>query len=524
MQQQLIEVQVFSVIVNSVIKFKLSRFIFLISLPAILQAGLCRADEINDFASLKKVIEDKNLASIAEVLPYLSESFRSRYALMFQSRSLHGSDFENPRVLLYGKDAKFIVSFNGAAEQKNYAALEISEFDEHRKEFQYREILFPEDMKTKGPVTFSSANPEKCAQCHGTPARPLWDTHPLWPGAYGERYLTPLSLTEQQGLTKFLAQQALHPRYKYLSHVETFTNKETFYPTAKTLYYGSAKESPNAELSKFLSRYNSERIIQIIQKMPNFEKYQYALLGSLSQECGGVENFMPFTWRPDFIKKYKDFESFTLSKNTEQQHLKQSRAISRELTSSGIMADLTSFRFLVETGLGISTSQWSPALETETYDFTAPQPIVTEMLNQLVASLGPSEKIAKSLFSLKQVSNNKKYCSYLTTKSIAALNSVTPSFSLPVVAVRPSLVQRCADCHQLGLVGPSIPFNQTKSLAALLSTGKYPHGTLLDEILFRISPNAGADRMPRGMNITESEQHELEKYFRALSLTEKKNP
>jgi hypothetical protein len=39
---------------------------------------------------------------------------------------------------------------------------------------------------------------------------------------------------------------------------------------------------------------------------------------------------------------------------------------------------------------------------------------------------------------------------------------------------------------------------------------------LLDEILYRLTPEAGADQMPRGLNINSDERHELEEYFLSL--------
>src|SRR5262249_19298254 len=146
---------------------------------------------------------------------------RSHYVLMFRSRSLHGSSFAHPRAILFDPEARFVVSFNGDAGQAGFTALETMEFDDSDKSFKFREITFPsfapyfapraealgaskgkpgagaqgaakgepsEARSANGGVNISHPNPPRCLRCHGEPARPVWDTHPEWPGAYGERY------------------------------------------------------------------------------------------------------------------------------------------------------------------------------------------------------------------------------------------------------------------------------------------------------------------------------------------------
>jgi hypothetical protein len=71
-------------------------------------------------------------------------------------------------------------------------------------------------------------------------------------------------------------------------------------------------------------------------------------------------------------------------------------------------------------------------------------------------------------------------------------------------------------CHT-GDVGPALPFARREALAPLLVAGNYPRGRLLDEILFRLSPVAGSDSMPRGLAIDDGQRRELEEYFLAVA-------
>ena len=78
------------------------------------------------------------------------------------------------------------------------------------------------------------------------------------------------------------------------------------------------------------------------------------------------------------------------------------------------------------------------------------------------------------------------------------------------------LVQQCAACHGSD-IAPALPFGDPTALAKRLFDGNYSHGRLLDEILFRLTPEAGAGRMPRGVAVDGAEQRELEEYFMNLA-------
>jgi hypothetical protein len=50
-------------------------------------------------------------------------------------------------------------------------------------------------------------------------------------------------------------------------------------------------------------------------------------------------------------------------------------------------------------------------------------------------------------------------------------------------------------------------------LTALLRAGHFAHGTLMDEIRWRLAPEAGAGRMPLGTNLNDAERDALLEYF-----------
>ena len=479
-----------------------------------------------DYAALRQLVEERRLDTIEQVLPLLPLGYRARYTLIFDSRSLHGSSFANPRALLYGDDARFIVSFNGEAAQAGYRALETMEFDPARKVFNYREILFP--AVSGEPVVFSRENPPKCLKCHTTPARPIWDSFPTWPGAYGEKYRAPLSSTEAAGLESLLGNWKTHPRYRHLVALDRYARPETFSPSARTRYENAETESPNTELTILLARQHLAAILAEVRSQTAFSRWQYALAAALDGGCGEVSHFIPDALLNRFNESWKAFQTRTGSANRRQAIFKALRMQPRgggyggAVSSDGVVEDLAAFRFVVEQGLGMSTRQWTMALEKDTYDFAMPGEARMELQRQFWEAFARDDPALAELRSLRQVSGGGKYCGRLEHLSREALeNAPVAGFAgadVPSVlkSDTPTALRLCIACHTQG-VGPALPFDRPELLSVALRNGTYPRGRLLDEIRFRLTAEAGARRMPRGVNLPEADIQALETWFGTIS-------
>lgn len=139
--------------------------------------------------------------TVFEALSTLKESkpkFFDYYTLFHTSHSLQKSSFSHPRAIVFGGDGKMVLTFNGDRRHDGYERLELMCFNEAESSFEFREITFPKEAKSVledltveqrsmpyvvSPINGSAAR--DCRQCHMSPARPNWDTYPLWPGAYG---------------------------------------------------------------------------------------------------------------------------------------------------------------------------------------------------------------------------------------------------------------------------------------------------------------------------------------------------
>lgn len=131
----------------------------------------------------------------------MSQSVTAK-ALMYNSRALHGTSFQNPRALIMYGLSDLVLAFNGHPEQHAYNLLEIMCYNRQVGEFQFRAIQF---LNEKGPgaaelsedeievsnsrFKMTKANPDSCKVCH-SPAgsnyiRPSWQTYLAWAGTYG---------------------------------------------------------------------------------------------------------------------------------------------------------------------------------------------------------------------------------------------------------------------------------------------------------------------------------------------------
>jgi hypothetical protein len=474
------------------------------------------------FDSLSQVIAERHVGSVEELLAALPEDLRTHYSLVFSSRSLQGASFEHPRAVLFGSNAQLILTFNGDPSQHGFEAVETMEFDAHANRFIFREITFSLDQ-TPPAARISEPNPARCVACHDHPARPIWDVPPAWPGVYGERYGAGLSTIELRGLRRFLAIQATHPRYRYLQGAAALADRDTYVSSSRATYNGESVEPPNARLSAQLATFNVRSILSELASQPGFASHL---------NCGAVADFYPPSLQPAIAADYKSYSKATAVADHSQSSAKTLRLGGRQTPYSGLAspAEFTELRYVAERALDVSTRHWTLAFERGSYDMSAPAGTVT-LEQALFAWLARTDPELQTVAAYRTFNADDAYCRHLkraSQLSIAAWlethaafapapdapNNAAPGHHAP--GSMPALVQQCAACHSSD-IAPVLPFGDPAALATRLLDGNYPHGRLLDEILFRLTPEAGTERMPRGVAIDAAEQRELEGYFMNLA-------
>jgi len=458
------------------------------------------------------LIERHDVQSVPELLATLPESLWSRYVLVRQSRSPQPATDQAPRAILFSEDAKLVVAFDGTSE-----SVDVMTFDDTTRAFSFREITFP-DVGGRTSMAMSEPNPARCRACHGTPARPIWDPYPLWPGTYGESDALPLPDEEQEQLARFAASRPSHPRYRFLRP----PRRETRAEGTERRYLGQVELSRNAELTSLLGALNATAVAAELRASPYFDQYRYALLAALIPRCGDVaEASLAQAGGPS--QTYASFEAETRRANANQEEATRYRArgqpLSRPPADDRAMIRL---RYVAEHALGVSARSWTLALEKGSFEFTSSPGRASSFEAQLFAAIAGSDERLVGLY--WQGSDTTLVCAYLGQHSRAAQRltaasspaaigraEVEASRDLPVAI----LLDQCASCHEQG-VGPPIPFHDRDALSDQLTARTRGGRSLLEEVRFRLEPRAGAGRMPLNLNPSEESRSRLLGYLVGL--------
>ncbi|WP_231103320.1 hypothetical protein, partial [Streptobacillus moniliformis] len=79
-------------------------------------------------------------------------NFLSRHTFAFSSFSLQDAEHNFPRVLVYGGDAKTVMTFNGRPGQKGYERIELMCFNDQKRQFEFRDLAFPQESNDSSEI------------------------------------------------------------------------------------------------------------------------------------------------------------------------------------------------------------------------------------------------------------------------------------------------------------------------------------------------------------------------------------
>ena len=112
--------------------------------------------------------------------------------------------------------------------------------------------------------------------------------------------------------------------------------------------------------------------------------------------------------------------------------------------------------------------------------------------------------------------SDPRYCAQLRRRSTPLTANAVPRAPPQSVAVRPLGLDACARCHD-GEMATALPFDNPTELSRALVTQQTARGPLINDLLYRLSLDSGADKMPRDANLTEEERRQLVDYFLKLA-------
>jgi hypothetical protein len=202
----------------------------------------------------------------------------ANYTLVGDSSSAQAeATFGEPRMILYGEDARLIIAMTSSPDQVHGYGLETMEFRPETREWRLREFLF---SRNGSPPVAGEVNDPSCVRCHDkNDPRPNVDPYAFWKGWLAGKDdelgtgragdLTPYELDLSARLS---AAQATHPRLAMLIDLDIGYQR---HPDSRT------NKLHNINFTGRVARLNDYRIARLLEATPDWDKFQYATLGSL---------------------------------------------------------------------------------------------------------------------------------------------------------------------------------------------------------------------------------------------------
>jgi hypothetical protein len=524
------------------------------------------------FANLKNRIERCGINNVEGVLAVLPESFRSSFTLMRKSKSAQEASSDHPRAILFGTDARLILTFNGDPAQKGFDELEAIEFDDEAKRFDFHQISFNSILHSK-PIF--DLDIHSCTTCHRSPARPNWEAYDVWEGAYGQvEDQIKIGSKEDGDFQHFLKNFRTEGRYKYLIGPEGLRAPSIAVvagdvPSSKATAF-SVATLPNFRLTFLLNLLNYRRIANEIKKTPNFETFKYAYYGALFG-CGPIEDFIPAEISSKFSQKYNVVLQDTLQKIVAQYSVRlkkdgpfdsfgifnQEQAPQNFEATSSSRFIIAKLRYLTE-GRNISMADWSLSPNPDAYIFSDGELYLKEVARSFENELSkiPGLKLdyvrldeadteilfgthAVDFKGMKRMSccnydsvaateasesyrdNNCSILKKLSVDSFRAQGAVTQTVVSDQFTPNPEqgfhrvpaeLINTCVSCHRVDN-GSGLLFSSAAELESLMTKTGFPHGTLRDEMIFRLSTDGPEKMPPYSSLMSNGERQSLLKYL-----------
>lgn len=457
----------------------------------------------------------------------------SNYVMSYRSRSLQQASFENPRIILFNKNADFVFAFNGNSSHRGFANLEMMHFDHIKNKFEFYELFF-RDNKSQ----LSEVNPKKCLACHQSQQRanidprPNWEPYNAWLGFYGSiddsttLFKTNFSQRKnfEPNTDSFLLAEfdqeptafdyfwqyvrPIHPRYSTLE------------PIVNSAY--SRETTINGDLTNRLATLNMRRVARLIKEnksLYDYIKWTIWTFGICGQKLAVSDPVKEWLMSTSPLKDFSVSKKITVFPTCiRNEPYSCSKKESFQIDPTTNFTDVVNM--IIETS-HVNTEDWSMDFKTggrfaafERFGVTNdPRPPLKAALERVFSEDPDFKNITCEEAQKKSLEN------------FSDLHKVQENYSLmqlkqgPLHSTKP-LIQRCISCHvkDSGADIPAIPFDNPVKLKEALQRSGFKHGTLLEEIEYRISAHAGSDDQmpPRGVP-SELQRKELMLYIKSLS-------
>ena len=285
-----------------------------------------------DFSSLnldkiERFITDNNIKTAGELLAKIPPSELKQHLLIYNTNSPQKSTFLRPRVVSFGRDAKFILAFNDLNEQMEpFFTFDILEYSEDKGSYDPATIEFdPIGIR----VAKVNRSPQTCILCHSSflGVQPIRSSYlgKIFPGVYQSVWARPHIGREQDEHARYLSQSKATGRYQFLPE-----------PTAPDDGSWGSLASPAFMLGRILNSNHFVGLAKHISDNQNLNIYRYAILAALQcvSDAGGdslnaqIEDYLPDHIKTGFKYSYQSVKDELSTLAMDKYNL---RLIGREL-------------------------------------------------------------------------------------------------------------------------------------------------------------------------------------------------
>lgn len=188
-----------------------------------------------------------------------------------QSNQAENTSPDFPRMISYAGRTLMALTDNphGKNTSKNNQ-VEFIEFNVKENKYDFYLASF-----NNIPPTVSK-NPKSCNTCHN--GLPIWESYPVWPGAYEIAQAYPQRVIKSKD-------------GNIVGHKEKLTGLYRKYSFEKTGSKGQLFEDAT-NLGAFIADTLYSQLATQIKSLPDFEKLQYAIMGSL-MSCSNLDKLLP---------------------------------------------------------------------------------------------------------------------------------------------------------------------------------------------------------------------------------------
>ncbi|MCB0411500.1 MAG: hypothetical protein KDD22_03185, partial [Bdellovibrionales bacterium] len=188
---------------------------------------------IKSFKELTELVQRKQVKSVDELLQAIkaeTPDFFGGFTLIWRSQALgrHLISPERPRVLMYGTEGQFMLTFHshpeGRAAKKGDKGETIETIEYKNGRAYLREFTFNNESVPDLSPKKIETNPQRCLNCHGQDPVGLWEPYNSWPGTYFSMSRGDIDFIrfkehggktlEYRNFMKFLKESKRNPRYQ----------------------------------------------------------------------------------------------------------------------------------------------------------------------------------------------------------------------------------------------------------------------------------------------------------------------